>query len=184
MDTVQFENLAKEITGLNIKVYEPVDPGCKYTSYVKFNGILEPSKKYGIYFEESIQYDFKTTKKIETFFKSFINQHISKYEMKLPKYEFIEGKVVAIYPKKQDVIKKYTSNRVSKYHYYTTLYGIGMFAFFTKDIAIATAKLAKYLKDNNISYSNEYSDAGWAYRFVIGKKVEEHNDLLKNFVIC
>ena len=59
-----------------------------------------------------------------------------------------------------------------------------MFAFFTKDIAIATAKLAKYLKENNISYSNEYSDAGWAYRFVISKKVEEHNELLKNFVIC
>jgi hypothetical protein len=183
MNSLQFENLAKEITGLNVKIYKPENPNDKWTSYLKFNGILEPSTKYGIYFEDIIQYDFKTTKKVETFFKSFINQHIRKYEMKLATYEFVDGQVVAVYPKKEEVIKKYTSDRVSKYHYYTTLYGIGMFAIFTKDIAKATVELAKYLKSNDIKYYNEYSDAGWAYRFVINDKVENHNELLDNFIL-
>tara|TARA_R110002020_G_scaffold116709_1_gene267390 strand:+ start:38 stop:589 length:552 start_codon:yes stop_codon:yes gene_type:complete len=180
MTSIQFENLAKEITGLDIKIFLPVDPKCKYTNYNKFDGVLKNSTKYGIYFDGSIQYDFKTTKKTETFFKSFINQHISKYELKIPKYDILNGQVIEVYPKKQDIIKKYTSNRVTKYHFYTTLYGIGMFAFFTKDIALATLELTKYLKSKNIEYKNEYSDAGWVYRFVINKDIEIHNNLLNN----
>ena len=42
-------------------------------------------------------------------------------------------------------------------------------------------KLAKYLESEGIKYYNEYSDAGWAYRFVINKDVNLHNDLLENF---
>lgn len=181
MKTPDFENLAKEVTKLNVKIYKPRNAKDKYTLYDKFNGILEPSTIYGIMINDQIEYSFKTTVKIETFFKSFINQHISKYEMRRGSFEMIDGKVVCIYPKKEDVIKKYTSDRVTKYHYYTTLYGIGMFAFFTKDIVKATIKLAKYLDSKDVKYYNEYSDAGWVYRFVIGDKVENHNKILKNF---
>jgi hypothetical protein len=182
MKAQQFENLAQEVTGQRIQLYEPHNPNDKWSSYSKFNGDLQPSTKYGININnEGIIYDFKTTTKVETFFKSFINQHIQKYEMKQMNFELIDGKVHTIYPTKEEVVKKYTTDRVTKYHYYTTLYGIGMFAFFTKDVAIATANLAKYLNDKGIKFYNEYSDAGWAYRFVIGKKVEEHNLLLENF---
>ena len=181
MDSLTFEKLAYEITGKNIQLFYPENENNKFTPYYRFSGFLEPSKKYGIYFDNQIQFDFKTTKKVETFFKSFINQHIRKYEMKQPSFKMINGKVEYVYPKKEDVIKKYTSDRVTKYHYYTTLYGIGMFAFFTKDIVKATLKLAKYLESKGIKYSNEYSDAGWAYRFVIDKKIEEHNELLNEF---
>ena len=41
--------------------------------------------------------------------------------------------------------------------------------------------LADYLKENNVQYRNEWSDAGWVYRFVIGNKVEVHNELLTKF---
>ena len=181
MESINFEKLAFEVTGKKIQLLYPENENDNHTRYFKFNGILEPSKKYGIDFEGSIQFDFKTTKKIETFFKSFINQFISKYEMKQPSYELVNGFVNCVYPKKDDIIKKYTSDRVSKYHYYTTIYGIGMFAFFTKDVEIATLKLAEYLKNKNINYYNEFSDACWAYRFVINKDIEFHNKLLTDF---
>jgi hypothetical protein len=182
MTSLQFENLAKEVTKLNIQIFEPENSkDLRWSSYFKYNGILKPSTVYGIKIGENIDYNFKTTKKVETFFKSFINQHINKYEMKQGEYKLINGQVEFIKPKKEAIIKNYTSDRVSKYHYYTTLYGIGMFAFFTKDIVNATIELAKYLKSKGINYTNEYSDAGWAYRFVIGDKVEAHNKLLENF---
>jgi len=181
MKAIEFENLAKEVTKLNIQIFEPENANDKYSLYHKFNGTLEPSTIYGISIDGNIMYNFKTTKKIETFFKSFINQHIRKYEMKQISFEMVDGIVQYVYPKKEAIIKKYTSDRVSKYHYYTTLYGIGMFAYFTKDIAKATVKLAKYLESKGVKYSNEYSDAGWAYRFVINNKVENHNELLENF---
>tara|TARA_R110000772_G_scaffold35637_4_gene85799 strand:+ start:19449 stop:20009 length:561 start_codon:yes stop_codon:yes gene_type:complete len=184
MRSLTFEKLAQEVTGQKVQIFEPRDPNDKWSSYDKFNGELKPSKKYGIIIGSDgggITYDFKTTTKIETFFKSFINQHIRKYEMKQMSFELVDGKVISIYPTRDEVIKKYTTDRVTKYHYYTTLYGIGMFAFFTKDIAKATANLAKYLTDKGIQFYNEYSDAGWAYRFVISKKVEDHNILLEKF---
>ena len=181
MQTLDFENLAKEVTKLNIKIYEPRNAKDKWTLYDKFNGILQPSAVYGIMINDQIEYNFKTTLKIDTFFKSFINQHIRKYEMKKPSFVMVNGNVVCVYPKKEEVIKKYTSDRVTKYHYYTTLYGIGMFAYFTENIAKATLNLAKYLESEGIKYYNEYSAAGWAYRFVIKDKVENHNKLLENF---
>jgi hypothetical protein len=187
MKAQQFEELANEITGLKIKIYKPRDPNDKWTTYMPFISQLEPETIYGIMivdqYGDNIEYRFKTTKKEETFFKSFINQHISKYEMKQAEYKMVDGQVQSVYPKRAEVVKKYTSDRVSKFHFYTTLYGIGMFAFFTKDIAKATVELAKYLKSKGVTYSNEYSDAGWVYRFCINDKVENHNQLLENFNI-
>ncbi len=183
MTANDFNKFASEFTGLNIHISKP-DDLTKWASYytVPLNNELEPSTKYGICNEDGVMYDFKTTKKIDTFLKSFVNQHINKYELKQCRYELIDGQVVEIKPKKSDILKKYTEqNRVNKYFFYTTLYGIGMFAIFTKNIAESTVELAKYLKAKNIEYYNEYSDAGWAYRFVINKDVNTHNNLLESF---
>ena len=180
MNKINFENLVSEIVGKKIKIYKPENEHDKYTLYFSSFDILEPSKKYGIEIEGNILYDFKTTKKIETFIKSFINQHIKKYELK--QFIFKDGDFIN--PSKNDVIKKYKDqNRVNKYFYYTTLYGIGMFSFFTRDIIKANLEMANYLQEKKISYYNEFSDAGWAYRFVINKDVKKHNELLKNFNI-
>ena len=178
MNKSNFENLVSEIVGKKITIYKP-ESDCKYSLYFNNFETLEPSTKYGIHIEGNILYDFKTTKKVETFVKSFINQHIKKYELKKA-IGFENGDFV--YPTKNDVIKKYKDqNRVNKYFYYTTLYGIGMFSFFTKDVVQANIKLTEYLQEQKISYHNEFSDAGWAYRFVINKDVNTHNELLENF---
>jgi hypothetical protein len=182
MNNLQFQKLAYEITRKNIVLYRYINNFEKYKGMIPITGDLQPSTSYGVSVDGSIDYFFKTTKKPETFFKSFINQHIRKYDMKQPTWgENSDGSFGFIYPKKEEVIKKYTTDRVSKYHYYTTLYGIGMFAFFTKDIVKATVKLAKYLESKGVKYYNEFSDRGWAYRFVINKDVETHNELLNDF---
>ena len=183
MTALEFNNFAKEFTGLRIEIYKPQDL-TKWAIYRRLsdNAILEPSTKYGICIQNELLYDFKTTKKIDTFLKSFVNQHINKYEMNQGTYELINGCAEFVTPKKEDVIKKYTNqNRVNKFFFYTTLYGIGMFAFFTKNVKEVTSPLAEYLKTKNISYNNEYSDAGWVYRFVINKDVDKHNKLLEGF---
>lgn len=183
MEVRQLEKLAREITGKLLEIYIPEDPTCKYTNYRKAEGELKPSTKYGVMIERGygIQYDFKTTKNPETFVKTFMTQYVSKYAVKQPKWETVDGQVCMVYPKKEEVIKQLTTDRVTKYHYYTTLYGIGMFAWFTQDITKATEALRKYLTDKGISYSNEYSEKHWAYRFVINKDVETHNNLLNQF---
>ena len=180
MTATEFNNFATEFTGLRIEIYKPQDL-TKWAIYspLSDNAVLEPSTKYGICIKDELLYDFKTTKKIDTFLKSFVNQHINKYEVKQVKSYCENG---FVYFKKEEIIRKYTdTNRVSKYFFYTTLYGIGMFAIFTRDIKSATSVLAEYLKSKNIQYSNEYSDAGWVYRFVINKDVDTHNKLLEGF---
>jgi hypothetical protein len=76
-------------------------------------------------------------------------------------------------------------NRVYKHLFYTTLYGIGMFAFFTSENSLKKVNetLGGYLTSLGITYHNEFSEAGWAYRFVIGKSVTEHNEILEKFEI-
>ena len=43
--------------------------------------------------------------------------------------------------------------------------------------------LKNYLDSLKISFKNEFSEAGWVYRFVINKDVKIHNNLLNNFNI-
>ena len=182
MDSNILKNFATNLIGQNITIYEPENiRDLKYTNYHIFNGVLKPSTIYAICFDGIIQYTFKTTKKIDSFLKSFVNQHIKKYELK--QYCILDDGTFGK-PKKENVYKKFRDqNRVNKYFYYTTLYGIGMFAFFTSNIKEANKELTKYLNDNNIKFYNEFSEAGWAYRFVINDDVKKHNELLKNFKI-
>lgn len=57
-----------------------------------------------------------------------------------------------------------------------------MFSFFSQSyIDKVTKPLAEYLKSKKINFYNEFSDAGWAYRFVINKDLNVHNELLNNF---
>ena len=72
--------------------------------------------------------------------------------------------------------------RVHKGLFYTTLYGIGFWSIFCSKADLMVAKnLHEYLKVKNIKYSNEFSDAGWVYRFKIGQTIDIHNKLLCEF---
>lgn len=57
------------------------------------------------------------------------------------------------------------------YSFYATTYGIGMDALFKSHEVVKrdAHKLHQYLTDNHIEFHNEYSDAGWVWRFVIAK---------------
>ena len=57
---------------------------------------------------------------------------------------------------------------------YPTSYGIGVFIAlnFRNEKCVAIAEIERILTDKNISYKNEYSDAGYVYRFLISKSKE------------
>lgn len=184
MKKIDLENFASEIAECNIKIVLQTVSGKwyeqKYTS--NFTDI-ESNKIYGVCVDDnSITYDFKTGKNEDSFLKSFVNQHISKYEMK--QFIFKDGDLVK--PTKSEVIEKLkNSDRVAKYYFYTTLYGIGFFCFFMNANTFKTVHntMASYLKSKNISYTNELSEAGWVCRFVINKDVKIHNELLNKYEI-
>jgi hypothetical protein len=184
MESQIFEKLVSEITGENISLWLSDTPNEKYRSYKKFTGIIQPETKYGIIFNYSktsfIEFDFKTTKNPETFIKSFINNYVARKVKTNNDYGFFEKTTKE---KEFERLAKNCNERVTHAGFYTTLYGIGCFALFysQKTLEKLTQPLRYYLDSKNISYTNEYSEAGWVYRFVINKDVKIHNDLLTNF---
>lgn len=136
---------------------------------------------YGISINGIIDFDFKVGT-IDNLLKKFITTFTTKY-----KHVDVSSTIELRYKTKEelrDEILKYNKDRIYKGLFYTTLYGIGYWCIFStkKDNEIAL-QLHEYLKNNNIKYSNEYSEAGWVYRFKINKSVTEHNTLLNNFNI-
>ena len=175
-------NFAGDFFGCKIGIRKMVQDGRWYEQeYTSEFTDIELDQKYGVIIDSkynTIDFDFKTGKKEDSILKTFITQFISKWLAKQP--ELIDGEVV--YPKVSDVKKRLSNNnRVSKYQFYTTLYGIGYMCLFDSDEAIADVrkKLGGYLKSKNIDFRNEFSDARWVYRFVINKDVCVHNKLLK-----
>jgi len=179
MNATEFIKFANDFTGKNIKLYKPENL-LKYASYYPENGILQPSTKYGISIGGYIVFDFITGKNEDNFFKTFVTQYINKYQCKQMIFE--NGEL--IYPSKQQCIEKIkNSDRVNKNYFYTTLYGIGCFCYFMRQSTLSSyaAILSNYLKSKNIAFKNEFSEAGWVFRFCINKNVELHNQLLNDF---
>ena len=150
----------------------------EYTS--DFSEITE-NTIYGIKYDGMIMFDFKTGK-IDNLLKSFLIKFTSRFT----EYRLVDGfyKTVSIKDEIMAKIIEHNQDRVDKGLFYTTLYGIGFWAILSskKDHVIAE-NLHTYLKSKNIDYSNEYSDAGWVYRFKINKSIELHNELLTKFKV-
>ena len=183
-----FEQLSNEILScINVKVSLMLleDQTAKKWYDKTFTSNFEDittETNYGVFINGYCYFEFKTTKKEETFFKSFLNTFCRKYTYSVMEDGFIvEKKPTEI----MDVLKAKNSDRVFKGMFYTTLYGIGIFSLFLSDKAIENLKntLGSYLKESGIDYRNEYSEAGWVYRFVINKEVSIHNKLLENYKI-
>lgn len=182
MDKYTLKNFAESIfTGNDINFHLMTKDGKwydkEYTSEFKE---VATSQKYGVTInDDTIDFDFKTGKNEDNIFKSFVSQFISKYESK--RTVLIDGEVRAR-TKKEVLTTLKNNDRVSKYYFYTTLYGIGYFCFFSSAQAIKEVhnELASYLKTKNIEFKNEFSEAGWVYRFVINKDITIHNNLLTN----
>lgn len=174
------EQFASELCEQPVHIlYQSVSGKWYEQKYISGFTDIEPNKVYGICIDDNhITYDFKTGKTEEGILKSFVTQYISKYEMK--QYIMKDGKLV--HPTRKEALARLkNSDRVSKHHFYTTLYGIGYFCFIMSTSTFKKTHdiLADYLKSKGVSYTNEFSEAGWVYRFVINQKVEVHNELLR-----
>ena len=148
----------------------------KFTS--EFNDI-KLQHSYGVSINSNdIDFIFKVGKKEDNILKTFVTQYINKYAVK--NNPTLEDGVI-VYPKKEAVLNDLkNNNRVTKSFFYTTLYGIGWFCFFSSNKSFLETNnlLEIYLKKEGVKFTNEFSEAGWVYRFVINKDIEVHNNLL------
>jgi len=60
----------------------------------------------------------------------------------------------------------------NKFCVYPTTYGIGVWLFYNFNAEKHIEQVEQIMKDRNIEYSNEYSDARWVFRFKVSKKRE------------
>lgn len=60
----------------------------------------------------------------------------------------------------------------NKFCVYPTTYGIGVWLFWNFNADKHIEQVEQIMKDRNIEYSNEYSDARWVFRFKVSKKRE------------
>lgn len=69
-----------------------------------------------------------------------------------------------------------------RYGFYATQYGVGIFCFFETEWVInAINEMKNHLRELNIPFANEYSDARWVYRFKINLSKEAHEGILERF---
>lgn len=202
MKTENFIKLINAITGKDFILdvgHDEIELNFKYYIYRK----LPISKR-------RIGFYFTTPKNEENLVKSFINNYTKKYLEPDPEnYNYKYGdkdykwddkteeqKEFAYYnhrsymysPQslteqiKANLNKEGIDNILSRYGFYTTNYGIGIFVIFSTKYEIsAIDKLKEYLSNKNIPYKNEFSNAKWVYRFVLSISKEMHNEILKDF---
>ena len=187
MNKLQIIDFANNILNENITILKQIKSGKWYEQEYTSNFTeIETECFYGVIMNSldgsfnTIDYIFKTGKKYDNILKTFVTQYISKYATKTSS-EFINGSMV--YPTKEKVLNNLKNNDiVTKHFFYTTLYGIGWFCFLSSQKAFIKNNeiLINYLTEKNIKFKNEFSEAGWVYRFVLNDNIKKHNELLKN----
>jgi len=69
-----------------------------------------------------------------------------------------------------------------RHGFYCTEYGIGIYALWqTKQVIEAINKMHSYLQSKAMPYKNEYSDAGWVFRFKLSLTKLMHLNILSDF---
>lgn len=187
MEVKTFETLINEVlhtSGLNktVSLKRLINQDAKkwYDKSYEHCLTLDSGIIYGVIIDGIVEFDFKVGS-IDSLLKSFLRRFCISIKVVNFKSELFE-----YYTKDELLDKIVTSNkdRVYKGCFYTTLYGIGFWSIFSsrenKEVAV---QLHEYLKSNGIKYTNEFSEAGWVYRFVIKQDVKVHNRLLNDFVI-
>jgi len=202
MNAQQFTNLIQLVTGRDFKINtEAVDllPETEYTVY----RTLPLTNRH-------ICFNWKTPKVDEKFLRSFITAFTSKYREPNPaNYKCCAPYFSKAWDDMEDIQKEYayhhhSSNMYSKkslleqveanfanpqitaglvkYGFYPTEYGIGIFCFwFTDGVEAAIIQMKQHLQKIGVSYSNEFSDARWVFRFKLGISKNAHTKLLSDF---
>ena len=181
MNKQSFKELVCNITGedINIKILINQDAKKWYDkTYKDFETITEDTI-YGIIIEKTVVFDFKVGK-FDSLLKTFITQYINKYAIKIAQYT----KEGVIYPTKEQVfndLKNNNSQRLGAYLFYSTNYGIGLWQIFMNNDTLNKSKLYldSLLKNNNITFKNENSEAGWVYRWIFEGNYLDHNEIIK-----
>lgn len=132
---------------------------------------------YGVCIDGLITFDFKV-KSIDNLFKSFYTNFINKYLCK--QWDMTTGEKFTKEAAAKKVNLYLSECRVHKNFMYSTQYGIGMWSLFMPKNLIETAsnKLETLLNSKGINFDNEYSDAGWIYRYLISGNFIDHNAIL------
>jgi len=202
MKTKTFENLIEAVTGRKLLIDTESEDILNDTEYIVYR--ILPLTKIKVSFK------WKAAKTDEKMLRSFITAFTSKYREPNPlSYDYEYGGKQYFWKDKTDEEKEYAvfhhvSHMYSKekllqqvqenfsnpqiekslirYGFYTTEYGIGIFAFWeTEYVVNAINKLKEFLSGKNIPFSNEYSDARWVYRFKLNISKDAHNNLLQSF---
>lgn len=186
---VEFERLINEILrnagfDYSFKIWLLIDQNAKKWYEKKYTSDFEEIEEgtiYGISFSTggSVEFDFKTGK-MDNLLKSFLIKFASRQKA----YRLVNGyyQTISTRDEVMEKIKESNKDRVYMGLFYTTLYGIGMWAIFsTRKDMVKNADLSRFLTDRKVPFSNEWSDAGWVYRFKIGKDIELNNKLLTEF---
>lgn len=189
MEKKQFEQLVNEVlrnAGMDeVKFHLLKNQSAKkwYDMEYKDFDVFTEDTIYGVSYkgESYIEFNWKSGK-LENLLKSFLTKYSGQQKKSVIGDD---GKVKVVSCKSQtlnEIISK-NKDRVFSGAFYTTLYGIGFWAIFSSHAEMYIAKdLHKFLNKKGVEYSNEFSDAGWVYRFKIGKDVLIHNSLLNEFI--
>ena len=63
-------------------------------------------------------------------------------------------------------------NKLNSVSVCPTTYGIGVWVIYNWNADEQVQKVAKILKEKGVEFYNEYSEAGWVYRFKVSKKAD------------
>lgn len=202
METKNFEKLVQSITGreLIIDTQDSEIIGGKEYRIYKVLPITQGT----------VSFKWKAALTDEKMLRSFITAFTTKYKEPDPKcYNKVYGGVTYTWDAKTEKEKEYayynhSSNMFYKdelmkqiennfenenmqsilmrYGFYSTEYGVGIFALFTTNSIVNSIKaMGSYLTEKSIPFTNEYSDARWVYRFKLNISKEIHSKLIQQF---
>jgi hypothetical protein len=135
---------------------------------------------YGVKIDGIIQFTF-AVKNFDNLMKSFYTNFINKY-LAIQSI-FVDGKIEkrGVQRSKELFQSNMMTERLEKFLTYSTNYGIGVWIFFIlkTDFAKIKQRVEKVLEKNAISFTNEYSDAGWVYRYKFSGNYLDHNLIIE-----
>lgn len=202
MKATQFTNLIQIATGRDFQIATEDSELINEKDYFVYRILPVTGKK--------ILFKWTTPKAEEKYLRSFITAFTTKYrepnpgayttcspyfspawsEMTAEKQEFAYSHHASnMYSKTQlmDQVEANFNNPdittgLNRYGFYATEYGIGTFILFaTKYVEQSIKEMAEYLRSQSISFSNEYSTAGWVLRFKINASKSIHEGILTAF---
>lgn len=183
MKISELNHRLSSIFGEKIRLYELTNQDAKKYEkryILREDEMFKENFIYGVKIDSLIYFDFKV-KSFDNVMKSFYTNFINKYlahTFCIIDNNFVELGVIRA---KEKLSISLDNERICKFLTYSTNYGIGIWCFFIPKTTFNEAKkqLETLLSKNKIGYKNEFSDAGWVYRYLISGSYIDHNLLIE-----